>query len=450
MLVDRSGRVWAMRNDPHAIQEAMSLREARSDGRTMSIAGGSRLDGSEFARVVSRVAVVPVRGMLLRSMNWRFWSYEEIQRDVALAVDSDEVDAIVLDIDSPGGYSAGVSDLADWLRGEAREAGKPIHAFIGGMGASAAYNIAASCEVVGMGSSSSAGSIGTVIEYVDMEPFWEQEGARIIRVVAEQSPNKRLDPESAEGQAEMQALVDAGAAEFIASVAAGRGVSEARIMADFGQGLVFDRDDAIRRGMADTRTTLSKMIAELAGRDTQTNAAPAAAAQETHMNWESITSDQLREHRADLVADLEAKAKADAEKDAETKAKAAADAERARILAIDEVAMPGHEDLVSTAKSDGKTTAAELALQILKADKAAGSRALDTREADDGQVAVPSTPQAGSSTLSLPEGAPIEDRARAEWDKDAKIRAEFDTFETYLALRKAEDAGRARVLKKSA
>ena len=44
--------------------------------------------------------------------------------------------------------------------------------------------------------------------------------------------------------------------------------------------------------------------------------------------------------------------------------------ERARIQAIEDIAVVGHENLVNAAKFDGKTTAEALAVQILKADKA--------------------------------------------------------------------------------
>lgn len=454
MLIDQSGRIWAMRFDQMAVQEAISLRKDRDEDRVLSIAGGAPLDGSDFARVTNGVAVVPVRGMLLRSMNYWFWSYEEIQRDVALALASDEVGAVILDVDSPGGYSAGVGDLAAWLRDQGAAKDKPIHAFVGGMAASAAYNIASATHEIGMGSSSAAGSIGTVIEYVDVEPMWEKLGAKMVRVVAEQSPNKRLDPHSEEGRAEMQALVDAGAAEFIASVAAGRNVSEDTVLSDFGQGLVFDSSEAIRRGMADRRITLHDMIAELAGRDNAIPAVPAAAEEESPMNWESITSAALREHCPGIVTEIEDAATAAANTDRQgaidAAAEAARTAERERIMEIDEIAVAGHEDLVSAAKADGKTTAAQLALQIVKADKAAGGTMLSSRESDDDSLGVPPAPQSGSGPAAPASGS-IEDRAKAAWNKDADLRAEFgDDFDTYLAFAKAEESGQARVKRPAA
>jgi len=140
MLVDRSGRVWAMRPDEAMVAEAAALRAARQNGHATTavapFAGAQLLDGSNFAVVVGGVAIVRVRGMLLRQMSGAFWSYEEIARDVALAQADRGVRGIVLDIDSPGGMVAGCSDLATLLRGAG---GKPVEAFAGGLCTSAAY-----------------------------------------------------------------------------------------------------------------------------------------------------------------------------------------------------------------------------------------------------------------------------------------------------------------------
>lgn len=59
-----------------------------------------------------------------------------------------------------------------------------------------------------------------------------------------------------------------------------------------------------------------------------------------------------------------------------------AEQERARIQAIEDIAIVGHEDLVNAAKFDGKTTAEALAVQILKADKARGAQMLTARMKD--------------------------------------------------------------------
>ena len=56
--------------------------------------------------------------------------------------------------------------------------------------------------------------------------------------------------------------------------------------------------------------------------------------------------------------------------------------ERARIQAIEDIAIAGHEDLVMKAKFDGKTTAEALAVAMIKADKARGTQMLKARAED--------------------------------------------------------------------
>ncbi len=436
MLVDGAGRIWSMRPDAMMIGEATRQREAISE--SVDVVGAERLEGSDFAHVRGGVAIVPVRGLLLRQQNFWFWSYEEILRDVALAQADRGVEAVVLDIDSPGGMAAGCGDAARELRNSGP---KPIGAFVGGLCASAAFYLASAADRITVGSCATVGSLGTVIEFVDIEPMIERLGARMIRVVAQQSPNKRLDPESPEGHAEMQDLVDAGAAEFVADVGEFRGRSEAEVLSRFGQGLVFDGNEALRRGMVDDRGTLSDLVAEMAGRDPITSAVPAAAqpSEEAQMEWVDITAAGLREQRADLVEEISAAAIAEANSGRESEVERAVQTERARIAAIDEIAVAGHEDVVAAAKADGRS-AADLALDIVKAEKAAGhSHVASLREADS-SAAVKPAPKA-------PTGSVAAVTREEEWDADANLRAEFgDDKGAFLAWCKNSDAGRARIL----
>lgn len=439
MLVDKSSRVWAMRPDEVVTSHILQMRADHRENGPQAIMAGKTLEGSDFARVVNGVAIVPVKGPLMRSFSYYMWSYEEILRDITLAQRDDDVTSIILEIDSPGGLVSGCADLAKAIR---MSGPKSVEAFVGGMGASAAYWIASATDRITLGSGAVIGSLGSVIEYVDMEPMFEKMGAKIIRVVAEQSPNKRLDADSAEGRAEMQALVNASGADFVAAVAEYRGVTEAEVLSRFGQGLIFDGDEAIRRGMADRRGTLDELIVELAGRNLYFNAVTAAAAQENPvMDWATLTLAALREHRADIVEEIEGTASADAVDQAVA-------AERARIIGLDEIAVAGYEEMVESAKRDGKTSPEQLALQIMKAEKASGGKHIAAATAADAAVTIPATPVITEAAAA--SGDSVEDHAKAEWDKDAALRAEFGgNFDAYLSFAKAESAGLARVMKRA-
>ena len=126
-------------------------------------------------------------------------------------------------------------------------------------------------------------------------------------------------------------------------------------------------------------------------------------------------------------------------------------AERERILGIEAVALPGHEKLVAEFKADGATTPGEAAIKITEAEKATRERRLDAIKRDAAAtVAIPANPTATGDVKAVVEDSnrPLEERAKAQWDNDANLRAEFmDNFDSYVAWRKAEDGGSARILR---
>ena len=108
--------------------------------------------------------------------------------------------------------------------------------------------------------------------------------------------------------------------------------------------------------------------------------------------------------------------------------------------------MPGHEALLETAKKDGKTKAADLAVKIVAVEKQRGSNALKTitEETAAEPVVTPSTSNDMPNAPQIDANAPIEERAEAEWNGNAEIRTEVSDKDAYIAYRKAEDQGRVK------
>ena len=150
------------------------------------------------------------------------------------------------------------------------------------------------------------------------------------------------------------------------------------------------------------------------------------------MDYSAITLEELASNRPDLVTALQS---------------AGATSERERIQSIESLTLPGHEALVEQLKFDGKTSGPEAAVAVLQAEQKTGAAALAALVADapapaPSAEAPPATPLAYAED----EASPIEDRAKATWDHDAAIRAEFGSVESYTAFRKAEAGGRFKVL----
>lgn len=154
-----------------------------------------------------------------------------------------------------------------------------------------------------------------------------------------------------------------------------------------------------------------------------------------------ITLDLIRaSHPAIITAIVdEATAQLKADNDAAMGAarKEAADAERERIKSVRSQSLPGHEALIETLMFDGVTTGEQAAVKVLQAENATRQNTLRNMQ-QDGELNVPA---AGEPPVQPKTAGSVEDRARAEWDKDAGLQSEFNNnFKSYLAWFSADVA----------
>ena len=138
-------------------------------------------------RVNAKVAVVPIHGTLVRrtiglEAESGLTSYAAIASQIDAALASPEVAAILLDVDSPGGESGGVFDLADRIRSAAQV--KPVWAVANDMAFSAAYALASAATKVFVSRTGGVGSIGVIAMHVDQSEKDAQDGVRYTAVFA--------------------------------------------------------------------------------------------------------------------------------------------------------------------------------------------------------------------------------------------------------------------------
>lgn len=120
-------------------------------------------------------------------------------------------------------------------------------------------------------------------------------------------------------------------------------------------------------------------------------------------------------------------------------------AERERVLGIDKIALPGHEALIAQCKAEGASLE-DTKTKILEAEKVARTRHLEAIKTD-GKQAVPANPTAtGEPTTTDDSVLPFDERVKAQWDKDAKLRSEYlENFDAYRAFERANAKGLVRV-----
>ena len=227
---------------------------------------GRELENTYDAEIRDGVAILSVTGPLFRYANLftaisGATSYDILARDFNAALENPQVRSILLNIDSPGGEASGVSEFADMIA-QARDR-KPVVAYVGGMGASAAYWLAAATSEIVVNDTAMLGSIGVVLGIEDSRERDAKNGVRRMEIVSAVSPYKRTDPASDEGRSRLQARVDALADVFVGKVAAYRGVTRDTVAQEFGQGDVFVGQAAVDAGLADRVGSFEAVLAEM-------------------------------------------------------------------------------------------------------------------------------------------------------------------------------------------
>lgn len=406
------------------------------------------LAGGNFTQQDS-IAVIDVSGVITPYPNILSFLFggtdiASVEEQFNDALHDPGVAGIVFRIDSPGGVITGVEELASTIA-QARGI-KPIVAYAYGNAASAAYWIAAAADRIVAGPTTVLGSIGVAMAVAkDQDSQW-------VRFVSSGAPRKNINPASEDGRQSIQKRLDAMEAEFVGAVARFRGTSPARVLSEFGQGDVLPAREAVQIGMADHLGGFKDALALISTLQTErkgeTMTTQTQKTGDDMIARADMTADMIAKDFPDIATALMAKGRDQADGSVSKASfnegfKAGAESERKRIIAIEDVAMPGHDALIKAAKEDGKTTAGDLAMKIVAAEKQRGSKTLKTMEEE--AAAQPAVqPTTDVTTPGVNANAPIEERAEAEWNGSPDIRTEFGSKEAYLAFRKAEDQGRVK------
>ena len=250
---------WATTSD--TLENIINIAQ-RQNANPATIAAqlGRKLQNTYAVSIRNNVAIIPIRGPLFRYANIftaisGATSYELLARDFNSALIDESVKAILFDIDSPGGEVNGCSELADMIynaRGK-----KPIIAYASGNCCSGAYWIAAACDEIVVTDTAVVGSIGVVAVY-EIE-----DDKNKIEIVSSQSPLKRINPDTPEGQSKLQARLDTLAEVFINKIATYRDTSTETVIKDFGQGDVFVGKKAIWQGLANRQSSFERILTDL-------------------------------------------------------------------------------------------------------------------------------------------------------------------------------------------
>ncbi|MEW6182449.1 MAG: signal peptide peptidase SppA [Bacillota bacterium] len=167
------------------------------------------------------------------------------------AEDDSSIKAVVLRLDSPGGSAAASQEVACAVK-RVKNAGKKVVVSMGDVAASGAYWIAVDADRILADPATLTGSIGVILETVELEGLYGKIGVK--KEVVKSGPYKDMGSESrpmtAQERVIFQTMVDDIYNQFVDQVAKGRNMPRSKVL-QLADGRVFTGRQAKAAGLVD-------------------------------------------------------------------------------------------------------------------------------------------------------------------------------------------------------
>lgn len=219
-------------------------------------------------QMMGKTAVVPIVGPIFPKSNLfteisGATSCQEITDMIQEAIDA-QPDAILLQVDSPGGAVSGITETADAIF-QARETSVPVLSAIEGVGASAAYWLASQADEVIVSRGSVVGSISIISRMATDERMMRNAGVDSLTLSSGAMKNAEMAFVARGGGSvtDMQNMVDRMKeyhAMFVEAISRGRPSLNTSTV-DSGATWIGQR--AVTVGLADRVGTLQSVLREL-------------------------------------------------------------------------------------------------------------------------------------------------------------------------------------------
>jgi signal peptide peptidase SppA len=407
------------------------------------------------------VATIPIHGVIARRASMvggasqpQGTSVEAIRSQLRQAIESDDVRAILFDVDSPGGSVGGLPELADEIR--AARGMKTIWAHVDGLAASAAYWLAAQADRIVATKGSEVGSIGVYTVVDDHHRRYEAAG--IDTHVVSTGENKGVGVPGSKITTAQLATIQEGVAEYFGlfreAVQAGRAMSdEAFARVDDGSTWLAARAHGL--GLIDAvgglEETAAALRASVAGRRPATTSGrlvavdthPPAAAREglsganlnesDSMNHETIEA--LEQAYPELCAQLRSEGRDQA-------AAEATQAERDRCARILRAASPSQLRLAAEHVAEGTDVATVLEAFIADPRRSAHQRLQELEAAAPAAIdGTAAEPAAAAEPRAMTADEQIQAEADRIWAEDPDAERIYQTPQALVHYLKAKRLG---------
>lgn len=225
--------------------------------------------GSHLIQVENGVGVIRINGSLTN--RYSFWnrffgviSYDEI-RDAAVSLANDEeINSILMEIDTGGGSAHGVSEVADLLRDI--DAGiKPVEAHTSMYVFSAGMWLASAARKITANPISEQGSIGVIITMMSYHELYKKAGieTKVIRAGKYKALGQPTEPLSEAVIQMAEEKADKLYGYFLDAMVRGRPQLSIANKDAWAEGKTFFADEALPLGLIDEIQSFDKVVAKL-------------------------------------------------------------------------------------------------------------------------------------------------------------------------------------------
>ena len=380
--------------DSHALMSCTGLEHQLASIDFKALSRYDDDDSEATYTVENGVATIDVRGLLVpeTSSDYRSWGvtgYANLADYIQQANDDYTVTSIVLDIDSGGGYVAGLDGITESIY----QSAKPIETFVSGDMYSAAYWLGASTSKVTASKQSGIGSIGVYVVHTEESGWLERYGEKVslFRSGKWKAAFNSFMPLTDDEKTRLQEGVDESASIFFNHVAAQRNV-DAKTVKGW-EGDVFTAVKAKELGLIDA-------IADSVAASSSTK--------------QSNTNPQLEENYVDELA--QAKAKITALEASEAQAKQEAIDAKAAALAAQNA-------LAETQAATRQTAIDKLAVDTDRTFTAEDVTAFKAMDDAQFAVAVALAKPVEQKAPPLPDGLDKEQATSGRQSGESKIMA---------------------------
>jgi signal peptide peptidase SppA len=249
---------------PHDQGQILAMEDDDYEPRRQQPCNG---DGM-YTVAKDNIAVVQVHGLLMARRGHitaectEFNSYERIRNNIQRALDHEPVKEIVLDFSTGGGMAVGCKELADFINQV--KAIKPITAIVNYAAYSAGYFLASACGKIIVSQTSGVGSIGVIIEHMEVSKWEEEVGLKFSTFYRGEHKNDGSphEPISDQAVAAINKRLDEAYEMFVDSVAQYRGLDKQAVI-DTQAGLM-SAQEALKLGFADELSDPMSAISNIA------------------------------------------------------------------------------------------------------------------------------------------------------------------------------------------